>query len=333
MTVRVTDEWTYRSLRAVVVSNDELRVVVLPELGGKIWQLTDVRTSRDLLWHNPRVKPRNVPFGAVYDDVFFGGWDELFPNDMPEEINGEAYPDHGELWSSPWEWSIGRHTADEVAVILSCRTPISGCRVTKRVLLRSGRAAVEVCSRLTNESRTALPYLWKQHVAVPLGQSARLDLPATTVLMDGFGRPRGRPPQDQYRWPEFVDAEGRSHDMRQTLPPESQAAEFQYATELEAGWCAVTYGDGIGLGLAFDPAVFTSCWTFASYGGWRGHEVLIMEPCTGYPVSLAEGLAAGTHRTLQPGQTLETTVTAVPYSGLSAVTAVRPDGVVEGVTL
>ena len=42
-------------------------------------------------------------------------------------------------------------------------------------------------------------------------------------------------------------------------------------------------------------------------------------------------LEAGTHRILQPGQTVETSVTAVPYSGFSAVTAVRPDGVVEGV--
>ena len=120
--------------------------------------------------------------------------------------------------------------------------------------------------------------------------------------------------------------------MRLTPAPESQLAEFQYATELEAGWCAVTYADGTGLGLAFDHEVFSSCWTFASYGGWRGQEVLILEPCTGYPVSLAEGIAAGTHRILQPGQTVETSVTAVPYSGFSAVTAVHPDGVVEGVT-
>lgn len=330
MTVRVSDEWTYRGLQALVLSDDDLRVVVLPELGGKIWQLTDTRGNRDFLWHNPRVKPRAVPFGAVYDDVFFGGWDELFPNDMPEEIHGEAYPDHGELWSSPWDWSADQTTDDEAAVVLSCRTPISGCLVRKKVVLRNGRRAVEVRLQLTNESGHALPYLWKQHVAVPLGQPARLDLPATTVVMDGYGRPRGQAPDGRYLWPELVDANGKPHDMRLTLPPESDVAEFQYATELEAGWCAVTYADGGGLGLAFDPEVFPSCWTFASYGGWRGLEMLILEPCTGYPISLKGGMAAGTHRTLQPGQSVETTVTAVPYSGFSTVSAVRPDGTVEG---
>lgn len=328
--MRVTDEWTYRGLRALVLSTDELRVVILPELGGKIWQLTDTRSDRDFLWHNPRIKPRQVPFGAVYDDVFFGGWDELFPNDMPEEIRGEAYPDHGELWSSPWDWSVDRPGDDAVGVVLTCRTPISGCLVRKTVVLRSGRRAVEVRWQLVNDSRHALPYLWKQHVAVPLGQPARLDLPATTVLVDGFGKPRGRTPDGRYRWPELVDGDGQAHDMRLTLPPESDVAEFQYATELASGWCAVTYADGVGLGLAFDAEAFPSCWTFASYGGWRGLEVLILEPCTGYPVSLAEGVAAGTHRTLQAGQTVQTTVTAVPYRGFSAVTAVHPDGSVEG---
>jgi hypothetical protein len=331
MTVRVTDEWTYRGLRTLILTSDELRVIVLPEIGGRIWQLTDVRCGRDFLWHNPRIKPRGVPFGAVYDDVFFGGWDELFPNDMPEEITGEPFPDHGELWSSPWEWSVEQHADDEAAVVLCCRTPISGCLMTKTVLLRSGQRMVEVRSRLANESRAAMPYLWKQHVAVPVGQPARLDLPATTVVMDGFGRPRGQAPGGRYRWPELVDAEGRSHDMRVLPPPGSQLAEFQYATGLQAGWCAVTYADGVGLCLAFDPEVFSSCWTFASYGGWRGLDVLILEPCTGYPASLAEGIAAGTHRTLQPGQVVETTVTAIPYSGLSSVTAVGPDAVVEGI--
>jgi hypothetical protein len=309
MTVRVTDEWTYRGLQALVLDDGELRVVILPELGGKIWQLTDTRSNRDFLWHNPRVKPRRVPFGAVYDNVFFGGWDELFPNDMPEKIRGEAYPDHGELWSSPWDWSVDQPADDEAAVVLSCRTPISGCFMRKTVVLRSGRRAVEVRSRLINESRHALPYLWKQHAAVPLGQPARLDLPTTTVLVDDSGGP---------------------HDIRLTPPPGSDVAEFQYATGLDAGWCAVTYADGGGLGLAFDPEVFPSCWIFASYGGWRGLEVLVLEPCTDYPGGRTEGVAAGPHRTLRPGQSVETTVTAVPCSGFSAVTAVRPDGTVEG---
>lgn len=326
----ITTDWSFRGLQTLVLTIDELRLVVLPELGGKIWQLTCARSGRDVLWHNSRVSPRQVPFGSIYDDVFFGGWDELFPNDAAEQLAGEAYPDHGELWTLPWDWTVEQRAGDEVSVHLSCRTPISGCSVEKTISLRMGRRTVRVRSVLRNENRNDLPYLWKQHVAVPVDGKATLDLPARTVVMEDFGNPRARALQGHYEWPYLVDGDGVSHDMRNTLPGSSGVSEFQYGTALDDGWCALTNDDGTGIGLAFDRQVFSTCWTFASYGGWRGLEVLILEPCTGYPVQMSDGIAAGTHRTLQAGECVETSVTAVLYSGRSAVTAVRPDGTVEG---
>ena len=40
MSVRFDANWTYRGLRALVVENDQLRAVFLPELGAKLWSLT-----------------------------------------------------------------------------------------------------------------------------------------------------------------------------------------------------------------------------------------------------------------------------------------------------
>jgi galactose mutarotase-like enzyme len=315
MTVRVESEWSYRGLQALVLENERVRVVVLPELGGKIWQLTVLRTGRELLWHNPRMAARTIPFGSVYDDVFLGGWDELFPNDVPEELAGELYPDHGELWASPWQWSIER-AADEVRVTLELRTPISACTVTKTLTLRGGEASLAVRTRITNPTSVALPYLWKQHVAMPTNEPATIGLGAATVLVGDFGSPRAGGPGDTYAWPLHHGADGTTTDMSPTLPRESGVSEFQYATELAEGRCSVTYADGTGLELLFDRDVFRSCWLFASYGGWRDHEVVVLEPCTGHPVSVQEGLAAGTHQVLEPGASVETELTAVVLDGL-----------------
>jgi hypothetical protein len=79
--------------------------------------------------------------------------------------------------------------------------------------------------------------------------------------------------------------------------------------------------------------VFRSCWLFASYGGWRGHEVLILEPCTGYPVSVTEGLEAGTHQVLPAGGSVETALTVVVYDQIASVSGISPDGGVEGQSL
>ena len=99
---RLSTEWSLAGQPAVVLENRRLRAVVLPGLGGKIISLVDKAADVELLWRNERVPVRPVPFGSGYDDVFLGGWDELFPNDEPEVLAGEAMPDHGELWSLPW---------------------------------------------------------------------------------------------------------------------------------------------------------------------------------------------------------------------------------------
>lgn len=331
MTLKVDQRWSVNGLGAVVLANGLLRVVVLPELGGKVLQISSGRSGRDHLWENPRNSLRQVPFGATYDDVFFGGWDELFPNDEPELIAGEQLPDHGELWASPWRVVEARVADGAAWLTLELDTPITECSVRKTLRLAEQSSVLEVSWRLTNKSLRDLPYLWKQHVAVPVSEPARLDLPACSVAIEDFGTPRAGAAGASYRWPTLVDGEGVEHDMRVTLPGDSRVAEFQYATDLEDGWCAVTYQDGTGIGLAFDPNVFRSCWTFASYGGWRGLEVLVLEPCTGYPVSVAAGIQAGTHQVLRAGDVIETSMAVVIYEGMDEVTHVGRAGRVDGI--
>lgn len=335
MRARVSTDWSFHGTQALVLENGRLRAVVLPALGGRIWQLTQLTQlphGRDLLWHNPRITARPVPFGAVYDDVFFGGWDELFPNDAPEELAGEAYPDHGELWTSPWSWRIVAEGPDAVQVRLSLDTPISACRFTKTLTLVAGEPRLGIGWRIENAGSRDLPYLWKQHLAVPVDEPARLTMGARSMYVEDFGSPRSGRTGTWYRWPYLVEetAAGRRHDMRTTLPGASRVSEFQYATDLDGGWCAVTYADGCGIGMAFDTAVFRSCWTFASYGGWRAHQVLVLEPCTGHPISVNEGVAAGTHRILPVGEVIDTELTVVAYEGMADVSGITPDGGVEG---
>jgi hypothetical protein len=325
VTATITSDWSYLGLQAVVLENERVRVVVLPELGGKVWEIHDLVTRRQLLWHNPRVRPSRVPFGSGYDDVFSGGWDELFPNDVPEKLGEELYPDHGETWTLPWSWELEK-TADAVSVHLEVVTPISSCTLRKTISLTTGERHLRVEEDVENGSGRDLPYLWKQHLAVAVGDGARIDLPARHVVIGDFGSPRAGSPGNSYVWPHLVDETGRTHDMRLTLPPASRRSEFQYATDLTAGWCAVTHRDGTGLGLSFDTQVFPSCWTFASYGGWRNLQVAVLEPCTGFPLSVADGVAAGTHQVLAAGATVSTSLTLVLFDGVAGVREVTADG-------
>jgi hypothetical protein len=323
--VRIDEHWHYRGLRALVVENSQLRLVILPELGGKLWSLVYKPHDREIFWHHPRVEPRPSSYGAAYDDAFSGGWDELFPNDATLTVGGDVYPDHGEWWSLPFSWEITKRTDEEVTVHLWRAGVVTTTRVDRWISLRAGEARLYLRYRIHNEGPRPLDFLWKLHPALAITPSSRIELPPSHVLPAGFFTERldGQP----FAWPQARGADGQPVDMRSVPPPQRQATDFYYATQLQSGWCALTDGEsGVGFGLAFDPGVFRSVWVFASYGGWRGLYVTLLEPCTGYPYQLEEAVAQGTATRLEAGEALETEVTAVLYHAHGAIQAIKRDG-------
>jgi len=130
-----------------------------------------------------------------------------------------------------------------------------------------------------------------------------------------------------FDWPIGSAPNGNSIDMRSLPDPDAEILDFYYATALPEGWCALTDGkSGVGLGLSFDPGILRSVWWFASYNGWRGHRVFIVEPCTGYPYKLEEAIAAGNCTTLPSGGCLETEIVAAVFQGLSGISRVESSG-------
>lgn len=331
MGVTVTTTCDAGGHTVVTMENELLQAVILPEFGAKIWQITYKPRRMPLLWHHPRLVPAKVPPRACYDDHFFGGWDELYPNDMPETLNGKEVPDHGELWGVPWSYAIERLSEREATIRLWVDTVVCASRMEKRITLRDGEAKLRFRHRLANTGEADIPFLWKLHVALAVGEACRIDLGARNMFMDIYGNPRNGRTQVEYEWPFLAGPGGAIYDMRPTLLKSARVKELQYATEMAAGWCAFTHTkERVGFGLAFDLDALPSCWVFGSYGGWRDLETVILEPCTGYPMYVNDGVELGTHRVLKAGESLACEVTAVVYEGLEAVGHIDGDGNVTG---
>jgi hypothetical protein len=313
--------WSYHGLSLVTLENEFLRVHVMPQAGGKIWQITYKPTGTDLLWNSPRIRPAQHDIHTPYDDVWSGGWDELFPVDEESRILGERYPDHGELWTGKWEAEPFSHK-DEVGVVLRFCTPISSVAVEKTITLRRGESKLHLVHGFTNLGGSAFPFLWKLHPAFQVSDQHRIDFPAMQVIREpGFPGSLGDVPLE-FAWPYAGEK-----DLRRVPKLEEKELYFFYGTKMQGGWCAITNtATGLACGLHFDPAVFPSCWLFASYGGWRNLNVAVLEPCTGYPVNFDALLAAGRQRTLEPGENLTTQVLFSVQQGLRSVAAVNADG-------
>ncbi|MDQ3655930.1 MAG: aldose 1-epimerase family protein [Chloroflexota bacterium] len=320
MTVRFSDAWQLHGLQALVLENARLRVTVLPELGGKIWSIVAKAHDREMLWHHPRMPPRRAHYGATYDNWFCGGWDEVFPNDFPIEIDGESYPDHGEVWSLPARWQVGDSSDEAVSVSLEHAGIALPTCFRKVLTLRRDEPVLRLAYEIANDGPAPLDVHWKTHPALPVTPGARLHLAIRRVIDDrDFGETFA---ERDFVWPIAPRADGRTLDLRSLPDPDSGTSQFYYGVGLEAGYAAISYpGEGVGFGLAFDPILLNSVWIFGSYGGWRGLNTVILEPCTGYLANLEAAIANRSVLTLAPHSTVETTLTASVLDGEAGITA------------
>jgi len=321
----INSDWSYRGLHAVILENRYLRAVILLQLGGKIWQITYKPLDTNLLWNNGRIPPSRLPMNARYDDVWCGGWDELFPNDDISTIDGESYPDHGELWTADWKAETFEER-DAVGVVLSVRTPISSIYVEKTITLRMDQSRLQFRHKFTNEGVGTFPFLWKLHPAFAVSPKHRIDFPPMKVTLEpGFPGTLGDA-VSPFEWA-YAQIGDRKIDVGGIPHIAERQLYFFYGTEMKESWCAITNTEtGLACGLYFDPSVFSSCWLFASYGGWRNYHVAVLEPCTGFPLNFETMQKEGRARTLEPGKSLTTEVLFSVQPDTHAVGRMKADG-------
>lgn len=323
--LRISTDQKLHGLSVIVLENRALHVIILPEAGGKIWQIRYKAHDSDLLWNHSSVLPARHEIYTQYDDVWSGGFDELFPNDEAGPILGRPYPDHGELWTGMWD-AEPFQDADQVGVRMRFHTPISSFAIEKTILLRRESARIEVNYQLTNHSNRRFPFLFKLHPAFAVSPAHRIDFPAMRVIREPeFPGSLGDAPLS-FPWPHAVVGH-ETTDLRRVPDVSSRAVHFFYGTELAAGWCALTNtASGLSSCLSFDPSVFPSCWLFASFGGWRNLNVAVLEPSTTYPYNLTAAMEAGRARWLDVGESLNTTVLLAFQEGLKSVAGIDSDG-------
>lgn len=279
----------------VVLENDRLRVEIAPTVGGRVISLRHRATGREFLWRNPRLTLRPCAPGAEYDPNFYGGMDELLPNDLPETINGLACPDHGELWTL----ALTVETAAD-GVTLSGRLPRFGLEYQRRMRLAANRLLCDY--RIANAAAAERQFMWKLHAALAVQPGDRILCPAATARAADPAWSR-RPSVAPFAWPE---ADGLDLSL---VPVADGSTEFLFLYDLTDGYMALKAKDGARLECRFDRAVFPCCWYFASHGAMDGAFTGVLEPCTNLPLSVHDAARDGYCARLRPGEALATSVT------------------------
>ncbi len=298
---------------ALVLDNGMVRAVLIPALGGRVWELWDLRRSRQWIWHREGVPLARVPLGSTYDDAWAGGWEELFPNDAPEVFEGHNLPDHGEWWTMDWRV---RSASDgtEAVVQLKATTKLLRTIAFKEFRLKAGENTLRVNYRIESCEAEEFHFLFKQHLPIAItpdctlrvagGRVTAVDRTFGTLLETASPQP----------WP----ARTRSGADLQSIPERSdRTREFIYIDQLEGDWCGVDdAASAAAIRMSFDRELFPSVWMFLSYGGWRDCYTAVLEPCTNMPKHLTEAASHGVSASLKAGAHFETSV-AVSLRGIN----------------
>lgn len=349
---RISDAFTYQGVRMVILENELVLVVVLPEKGAEIAAFRYKQADLDPLLHLPGGlrPPSPYPatmssFDGAFLDYYRGGWQELFPSGGGAcLVAGAEIGRHGEAALLPWNWEILEDQPDRVSVRFSVcmiRTPF----VLERVMsLDSKQPRLNLEETIYNTAGEESSFMWGHHIAFGepfLGENCSLQVPAKTVEVHSSPLLTGQRlfPGSRGNWPIMAGVGGRRIDLRQLPSPGEGSADMLYLSELSEGWYAVT-NPHIGLGFAcvWDIDIFPVLWMWSEFSGSSGYpwyskvNALGLEPFTSYVTEgssgLADVIAAGKEKRLRPGEKISFWLRAFFFEsdGSNAIARISPDG-------
>ena len=284
---------------SIQVNTGMLELTIIPELGGKISSLRDVRSGREWFWRNPRIPYQHVPHGSSYiENADTGGWDECFPSVSPCEYPGGPWKgafiqDHGELWSQAADFEL-----DEQPGWVGLRTRWQGLALpytfTRSIMLMADSARLRVNYSVQNNSRSPLNFVWCIHplLAIEPGMQLRLPRPGR-YNVNGTYPPGLLPSCSGLKYP--FDLPGLNLP---SIPQPSAARAIKIWSDplpMEEGWVALKAHNGE-LRMQWDPALLQQVAVWMNFGAWAGdggapYFNLGLEPCIGAQDSLADAFA------------------------------------------
>lgn len=285
----------------VQVNTGTLSLALMPELGGKISSLRDLRTGREWLWRNPRLPYQRVPHGGSYvTKADTGGWDECFPSVAPCEYPsppwaGAAIQDHGELWSQ-----AARLEMEEGDDGVRLRTRWQGVALPytfeRSVNLKANSARLRFEYSVTNHADAPLQFIWCAHPLLGIEPGMQLRLPSAARFNRWATLPPALITQDSgLSYPLTVRYDARDLDLT-TLPDASAGVALKlWSDPLHEGWATLRARDGE-FRMRWDVAQLPQVAVWMNLGAWAGdggmpYFNLGLEPCIGAQDSLAEAVA------------------------------------------
>ncbi|GAB4531918.1 MAG: hypothetical protein Kow0063_11850 [Anaerolineae bacterium] len=300
-----------RTYTLIVLENDYLKLSIMPELGGRIYQAIFKPTGNNMFYQNPVLKPS--PWGPPE----MGWW--LGAGGMEWGLPVE---EHGYEWGTPWHYAIN-DLVDGVRVAVWDSQADDRLRAMVSITLLDDQALFHVTPSIENPTNHPVDFkFWLNAMLAPgpanaPGENLRFVMPGDQVTVHSSGDPRLPAAWQGMSWPIYNNVDwsrlGNWREWFGFFQRPQAAGDFQAVYDESYDEGAVrSYNSGIVRGAKF-------------FGfGWGDKAIppeLYTDDDSAY-VEMHGGLAptfADTYR-LEPGQRVTWNEQWYPVAGLGGLT-------------
>jgi hypothetical protein len=186
---------TLRTYRLIALENRYLKLTILPQLGGRLYEAIYKPTGHNELYRNPVIKP--APFSQKGWWLGAGGTEWAAPTD-----------EHGLMEYLPWDAQISRNSDAGATVTLSAVDKLTGMKVTATVSLSPEEAAYTISARMENFTTTQQKgQLWTNAMVAPGGTNRtspnlRWIIPTNQVTVHSTHDPALPAEHSSVSWPQ-----------------------------------------------------------------------------------------------------------------------------------
>ena len=153
VTEKISDEKEDVSYKAVFLENEYLKIMVLPELGGRIQRAFDKTNGYDFVYYNHVIKPALVGLAGPW----ISGGIEF---NWPQHHRPSTY--------SPVDYKLEKRPDGSCTVHVSETDKMYGTKGMASITLYPGKAYIEIKGQLYNHTDLPQTFLWWANPAVPV---------------------------------------------------------------------------------------------------------------------------------------------------------------------
>ncbi|MBU9832042.1 DUF5107 domain-containing protein [Rahnella sp. FC061912-K] len=173
VTDTLTGEKVMKTYQALYLENDYLKIMLLPELGGRVHRAWDKIKQRDFVYYNDVVKPALV---GLLGPWISGGIEFNWPQH------------HRPTTFMPVDFTVQAHDNGAQTVWMGEVEPMRGLQVMTGFTLFPDKALLEISAKIYNGNPTPRHFLWWANPAVTGGDGHQSVFPPDVTAVFDHGK-------------------------------------------------------------------------------------------------------------------------------------------------